>query len=143
MWIDNWLLWALLAALFAALMTIFAKFGLQEVDPDAAQYVRTIVVLVTMTPLIAITGKWKLAGAWDGRIWTFLVLSGLATFASWLCYFRALAKGPASLVAAVDKSSLVMVAALAFLLLQERPSTTAWCGIGLITAGLIVVSLGK
>lgn len=143
MLIDSWLFWALLAALFAALMTIFAKFGLQEIDADAAQYVRTLIVLVTMTPLIAITGKWKLAGAWDGRIWTYLVLSGLATFASWICYFRALAKGPASLVAAVDKSSLVIVAVLAFMLLQERPSTTAWCGISLITAGLVIVSVGK
>jgi transporter family protein len=102
--VDSWIIWALLAALFAALMTIFAKLGLENVDPDAAQYVRVIVVFLTMTLLIAVTGKWKLATIWDGRNWAYLVLSGLATFASWLCYFRALGEGPASKVAAIDNT---------------------------------------
>src|SRR5262245_45910081 len=107
---QNWLLWALLAATFAALMSIFTKLGLQGVNPDAAQLARTAVVLLAMVGLLFATGTWREMPEWNGRIWLYLVLSGLATCASWLCYFRALDVGDASRVAAVDKLSLVIVA---------------------------------
>jgi bacterial/archaeal transporter family protein len=141
--VDHWLFWALLAALFAALMTIFAKMGLEDIDSDVAQLVRTAVVLPLIAVLVMVNGKWHVAGSWSARTWLFLALSGLATGVSWLCYFRALGAGEASRVAAVDKFSLVMVAVLAALLLGERMGAVSWCGIGLITVGLVIVSLAK
>jgi transporter family protein len=143
MFYEHWLFWAVLAAAFAALMTIFAKLGLENFDSDVAQLVRTAVVLPLIAILVVATGKWESIGSWSGRTWLFLVLSGVATGVSWLCYFRALSIGDASRVAAVDKFSLVIVAVLAALLLGERMGVASWCGIGLITAGLLIVSTAK
>ena len=140
---ESWFLWAVGAATFAALMTIFAKIGLSGVDSDAAQLVRTAVVLPLIAALVATTGKWKDIPDWSGRVWLFLILSGLATGASWLCYFRALNVGDASRVAAVDKLSVVLVAAIATTMLHERLSPAGWCGIALVTAGLVTLSLAK
>lgn len=140
---ESWFLWALAAAAFAALMTIFAKIGLTGIDSDAAQLVRTAVVLPLIAALVAATGKWKGIPDWSGRVWLYLILSGVATGASWLCYFRALSAGDASRVAAIDKFSVVLVAAIATTLLHERLSPTAWCGIALVTAGLVTLSLAK
>ena len=143
MFTESWLLWAVGAATFAALMTIFAKIGLAGVDSDAAQLVRTAVVLPMIAALVAATGKWKDVPDWSGRVWLFLVLSGLATGASWLCYFRALNVGDASRVAAIDKLSVVLVAAIATTMLHERLGIAGWCGIALVTAGLVTLSLAK
>jgi transporter family protein len=140
---ESWLLWAVAAATFAALMTIFAKMGLTGVDSDAAQLIRTAVVLPLITALVVATGKWKDIPEWSGRVWLFLILSGLATGASWLCYFRALNVGDASRVAAVDKLSVVLVAAIATTMLRERLGFTGWCGIALVAAGLVTLSLSK
>jgi bacterial/archaeal transporter family protein len=140
---ESWLLWAFGAAAFAALMTIFAKIGLSGVDSDTAQLVRTAVVLPLIAALVATTGKWKEVPDWSGRVWLFLILSGLATGASWLCYFRALSTGDASRVAAIDKLSVVLVAAIATTMLHERLGPTAWCGIALVTAGLVTLSFAK
>lgn len=143
MFVESWLLWAVAAATFAALMTIFAKMGLTGVDSDAAQLIRTAVVLPLIAALVVATGKWKDIPEWSGRVWLFLILSGLATGASWLCYFRALNVGDASRVAAVDKLSVVLVAAIATTMLQERLGFTGWCGIALVAAGLVTLSLSK
>jgi bacterial/archaeal transporter family protein len=140
---ESWLLWAVGAATFAALMTIFAKIGLAGVDSDTAQLVRTAIVLPMIAALVAATGKWKGVPNWSGRVWLYLVLSGLATGASWICYFRALSAGDASRVAAIDKLSVVLVAAVATTMLHERLGPTGWCGIALVTAGLVTLSLAK
>ena len=138
-----WLIWAVLSATFAALVTIFAKAGLKNVDPDFAQFIRTAVVLPALAAFVVFTGKWQGAAAWSARTWVYLVLSGLATGASWICYFRALNVGEASRVAAVDKLSVVIVAILATIYLKEQLGIASWCGIALVAAGLIVVCLAR
>lgn len=141
--VAPWLFWAALSAAFAALMTILAKAGLREIDPDFAQLIRTAVILPTLAAFVLMTGKWQSVADWNARTWTLLILSGLATGASWICYFRALSVGEASRVAAVDKLSFVIVAILATVLLRERLGVASWCGIGLIATGLVIVCVSK
>lgn len=136
-----WLAWALLSAVFAALTAIFAKIGVRNVDSDLATWIRTVVILVVLTAFVATTGKWSNPLAVGRKTLIFLVLSGLATGASWVFYFRALKAGDASLVAPVDKLSLVLVALFAFAFLAERPSPQAWLGIALVAVGVVVISL--
>ncbi|WP_028654231.1 EamA family transporter [Nocardioides sp. J54] len=139
---STWWFWALLSAVFAALTAIFAKVGVKEIDSDVATFVRTIVILVTLGLILVALGKLHSPGDVSGRTWFFLVLSGLATGASWICYFRALKVGDASLVAPVDKLSVVLVAVFGVTLLGERLSLLQWAGVGLVGAGavLLVVS---
>lgn len=141
--IPSWLIWATLSAVFAALMTVLAKAGLRDVNPDLAQLIRTIVILPTLAAFVFVTSGWREAVHWNGRTWTFLILSGLATGASWVCYFRALSAGDASRVAAVDKMSVVLVAILAVGLLGETVNAQTWCGVTLVSIGLVIVSLAK
>lgn len=141
--IPAWLIWAILSAVFAALMTVLAKAGLRDVHPDLAQLIRTAVILPTLAAFVLLTSGWRDTLNWSGRTWVFLVLSGLATGASWVCYFRALNAGDASRVAAVDKLSVVLVAILATILLREHVNSVSWGGIILISIGLVMVSLAK
>ena len=136
-----WFTWAALSAVFAALTAIFAKMGIQGVDSDLATLVRTAVVLAVLGLFVVLTGKWSNPLDLPARTWVFLVLSALATGASWVCYFRALQMGEASKVAPVDKFSIVLVAIFAVTFLGERPSPLAWAGIGLIAAGVMVLAL--
>ena len=139
----SWFQWALLSAAFAALTAIFAKIGIRGVDSDLATLVRTSVILVVLATFVVATGKWSNPLALPGRTWLFLVLSGLATGASWVCYFRALQIGDASQVAPVDKLSLVLVAVFAFAFLGERPSLREWAGIAMVAGGVLVLSLKR
>ena len=132
----SWVLWALLSAAFAALTAIFAKVGVEEVDSDLAMAIRTVVVAVLVVPFVLVAGKWSNPLALPGKTLMFLVLSALATGASWLCYFKALQLGDVSKVALVDKFSIVLVLVLAFLFLGERPSGRDWAAIGLIVTGM-------
>jgi transporter family protein len=136
----GWLSWALLSAVFAALTAIFAKIGLAGVDSDLATLIRTFVILGVLGAFVAWTGKWSPPFELSLRTWTFLVLSGLATGASWVCYFRALQAGPASRVAPVDKLSVVLVAVFAVLFLHERPSLRDWTGILLVGGGVLLLA---
>jgi transporter family protein len=136
-------MWAVLSAIFAALMTVLAKAGLRGIDPDFAQLIRTAVVLPSLAILVLLTGKWQDMSGWTTRTWFFLVLSGLSTAASWVCYFRALNLGEASHVAAVDKFSVVLVALLATIFLPERVGLSTMCGAGLVTAGLVIMIVAK
>lgn len=138
-----WFHWALLSAFFAALTAIFAKVGVAGVDSDLATLIRTFVVLVVLSVFVQAAGKWTNPLALPGKTWTFLVLSGLATGASWVCYFRALKLGDASKVAPVDKLSLVLVAVFAFVFLGERPSAREWLGIALVGAGVLILGLKR
>jgi len=137
-----WLVWALLSALFAALTAIFAKVGVEGINSDLATLFRTIVIGVVLAVLLAATGKLGSAAGIAPRTWLFLVLSGLATGASWLCYFRALKVGEAARVAPIDKLSVVLVAIIGVTFLGEHLSASGWAGIALIAAGAACVALG-
>ena len=137
---NSWLIWALLSAFFAAMTAIFAKVGIQNVDSDLATLIRTFIIIAVLSLFIAFTGKWRNPLEISGRSWLFLLLSGLATGASWVCYFRALKVGEAFKVAPVDKLSLVMVAIFATLFLGERPSLREWAGLGLVAAGVVLIA---
>ena len=141
MTIESWQLWALLSAMFAALTAIFAKIGVENIGSDLATFIRTVVVLLSFLVLLLATGQFATSGPISPRTWTFLILSGLGTGASWLCYFRALKLGPASMVAPIDKLSVVLVALFAFAFLGERPSATGWLGISLIAGGAVLIAI--
>ncbi|MEO8320838.1 MAG: EamA family transporter [Bradyrhizobium sp.] len=136
---PSWLLWALLSAVFAALTAIFAKIGVENINSDLATLIRTVVVLVSLALILFATGQFSQTGPISNKTWLFLVLSGLGTGASWLCYFRALKLGPASMVAPIDKLSVVLVALFGVVFLGERPSMSGWLGIALIAAGAIII----
>ncbi len=140
---TNWFYWALMSAVFAAMTAIFAKVGLEGVNSDLATLIRTAVIIVVLALFVYFTGKWSDPRALSGKTWLFLVLSGLATGASWVCYFRALKVGEASKVAPVDKLSLVLVAIFAVWFLGERPSPREWAGIALVAAGVLVLGLKR
>ncbi len=137
---EQWQFWAVLSAVFAALTAIFAKIGVGDVSSDFATLVRTAVILLVAALVVRLTGAWQPPSTVPLRTWTFLVLSGIATGASWLCYFRALKLGEASRVAPIDKLSVVLVAVFAALFLGERPSAVNWLGIVLIAAGAVLVA---
>jgi len=140
---QAWFYWALLSAGFAALTAIFAKVGLEGIDSDFATLIRTFVIIAVLAAFVFFTGKWANPLALRPRSWSFLTLSGLATGASWVCYFRALQVGNASKVAPVDKLSVVLVAIFAFVFLSERPPVKDWLGILLVAAGVVILGLKK
>jgi bacterial/archaeal transporter family protein len=141
--LASWQFWALMSAAFAALTAIFAKIGIENVNSDFATLIRTVVILACLAAILVATGQFQNPATISTRTYLFLVLSGLATGASWICYFRALKIGDASQVAPIDKLSVVLVAAFAFIFLGERPSGINWLGIVLIGAGAILVSLKR
>ena len=136
----SWQLWAVLSAGFAALTAIFAKIGVENVNSDFATFVRTIVILCALGAILAGTGQWQSPGTVSVRSYSFLVLSGLATGGSWICYFRALKLGDAARVAPIDKLSVVLVAVFGVVFLGEHLSVPNWLGIVLIAAGAILVA---
>lgn len=140
---NQWLYWALASAVFASLTAIFAKVGLQGVDSDFATFIRTIVIIFALILFLTYTSKWQPLSSLSSKNWLFLVLSGLATGASWLAYFKALQMGNASQVAPIDKFSLVLVAIFAVIFLGERPSNQDWLGIGLVAAGVLTLALKR
>ena len=140
---GNWFFWALGSAVFAALTAIFAKVGVAGVDSDLATLIRTVVILVVLSAFVYATGKWSDPFALSPKTLSFLVLSGLATGASWVCYFRALKVGEASKVAPVDKLSLLLVAIFAVIFLGERPNLREWGGIALVGAGVLVLGFKR
>jgi bacterial/archaeal transporter family protein len=139
--LSSWQLWALLSAVFAALTAIFAKVGVEGINSDLATFIRTVIVLVTLALILFATGQLAHPGPVSAKSWLFLLLSGLGTGASWLCYFRALKLGPATLVAPIDKLSVVLVAVFGVTFLGERPSVQGWIGILLIAAGAVLIAI--
>jgi transporter family protein len=133
-------LWAVLSAIFAALTAIFAKVGVANINSDLATFIRTCVILLTLALIVYATGQFENPTSIAPRT-LFLVLSGLATGASWLCYFRALKLGSASQVAPVDKLSVVLVAIFGALLLGEKLTMLNWLGVALIAFGAVMVAL--
>jgi transporter family protein len=135
----NWLPWAILSAVFAGLTAILAKVGVKDVDSNLATAVRTSVVLVFAWLVAWISNRQPLQTV-TPRTWAFLALSGLATGASWLCYFRALQLGEASKVAPVDKLSVVVAIVLAAVFLGESLTWAHWLGGILIVAGAVILA---
>ena len=137
--VSTWQFWALLSAVFAALTAIFAKVGVEDIHPDVATFLRTLVIMLALMVLLyfsrSTTGKLVLSP----RAIIFLVLSGLATAASWVCYFRALKIGAASRVAPVDKLSVILVAIFGVVFLGETLSPVHWTGVLLIGTGVVLM----
>src|ERR1700685_980276 len=135
----NWFLWALLSAFFAGLTAVLAKVGVQQVNSNMATAIRTVVILLFAWSVALLTDRQPLSTI-RGRTWLFLILSGIATSLSWLCYFRALQLGEASQVAPVDKLSVVVAIALAAIFLHERLTWLHWVGGLLIFTGALVLA---
>ncbi|MGX2974075.1 EamA family transporter [Ursidibacter arcticus] len=140
---QEWFYWALASAIFASLTAIFAKVGLQGIDSDFATFIRTIVILIALCAFLTYSGKWQPLGQLTSKNWTFLILSGLATGASWVAYFKALQLGSASQVAPIDKLSILFVTLFAVLFLGERPTGQEWIGIGLIVLGVLFLAIKR
>jgi bacterial/archaeal transporter family protein len=136
----SWQVWAVLSAGFAALTAIFAKVGVEDVGSDFATFVRTVVILLVLAALLTATAQWQPLRSVSPRTYFFLALSGLATGASWLCYFRALKLGDAARVAPIDKLSVVLVALFGVVFLGERLSLPNWLGVAMIAAGATLVA---
>ena len=139
--LASWQFWALGSAVFAALTAILAKVGIESVNSDFATLVRTVVILAAAGAMVLITNHWQAPSTVSPKTWTFLVLSGLATGFSWICYFRALKIGNAGQVAPIDKLSVVMVAIIAAIFLGEKMSLVNWIGVALIGVGAILVAV--
>ncbi len=138
--LGSWQLWALLSAVFAALTATFAKIGVENVNSDFATFVRTIVILCALAAFLTATEQWQAPHSISGRTYLFLLLSGLATGGSWVCYFRALKLGNVGQVAPIDKLSVVLVAIFGALVLGEHLTARHWFGVALIAVGAIFVA---
>ena len=139
--LDSWQFWALLSAIFAALTAIFAKVGIEGLNSDFATFIRTVVIVIALGGILVATGELQSLGTVSSRSLVFLVLSGLATGASWVCYFRALKIGNASQVAPIDKLSVVLVAIFGAVFLSEKLSLGNWVGVCLIAVGALLVAM--
>jgi bacterial/archaeal transporter family protein len=138
---GSWIVWALLSAAFAALTAIFAKVGVENVNSDLATFIRTVVIIAVLGAILAARGLFQPLASISTRTYLFLGLSGLATGASWLCYFRALQLGDAARVAPIDKLSVVLVAIFGVTFLGEHLTFSGWLGVFLIGSGAVVVAL--
>lgn len=136
-----WLIFAILSAVFAALTSILAKIGIDGINSNLATAIRTVVVVVMAWAMVFITDTASSITEISRKSWIFLILSGLATGASWLCYYRALQLGQASKVVPIDKLSVVITLVLAFVFLHEKFTPKSAIGCLLITAGTLLMVL--
>ncbi len=137
----SWQIWALASAGFAALTAVLAKIGVEHVSPDVATLIRTVVILAALAALVTATHQFPALATTSARSYLFLALSGLATGASWWCYFRALQVGDVARVAPLDKLSVVLAALFGVVFLGERLAPVNWLGIALIGAGAWLITL--
>jgi transporter family protein len=138
---ESWLLFALGSALFAALTALFGKLGVVGINSNLATFIRTIVILIVTAGILSLRNEWAKPTGLPLHSWLFLVLSGIATGLSWLCYYRALQLGPVSKVAPIDKLSVALAIVLGLLFLGEQPSWPLLVGGALIVAGAMVIAL--
>lgn len=138
---PSWIVYAVLSAVFAALTSILGKIGIEGVDSNLGTAIRTCVVLVMAWMIVFMQGTWKQAGNIGRRNGGFLILSGLATGASWLCFYRALQEGPASLVVPIDKLSILFTVLFAVIILKEKMSGKSWSGLALLVVGTFMLLL--
>ena len=139
--VSSWQFWAVWSAVFAALTAIFAKVGVENVNSDLATFIRTLVVVCVLGLIVYATRQFQNPADISARTYLFLILSGLGTGASWLCYFRALKLGNAAQVAPIDKLSVVLVAVFGVTFLGEKLSAVNWFGVLLVATGAILVAL--
>ncbi len=140
-WINRWETFAFAAAFFASLTALFGKMGIANINSNLATFIRVCVVLLLITPILFYFNQWQRPAAIAGKTWVFLILSGVATGLSWLCYYRALQLGPVSKVASIDKLSVALAILLGILVLQEKFSWPVVVGGCLITLGAVVVAM--
>lgn len=138
---DSWLVFALGSACFAALTAIFGKIGVAGINSNLATFIRTVVILIVTAAIIGWRHEWSRPSGLPLTSWVFLVLSGIATGLSWLCYYRALQLGPVSKVAPIDKLSVAIVIVLGLVFLGEQPSWQVLVGGALIVTGAVVIAL--
>ena len=138
---PSWIVYAVLSAVFAALTSILGKIGIEGVDSNLGTAIRTCVVLAMAWMIVFMQGTWKQAGNVGRRNGGFLILSGLATGASWLCFYRALQEGPASLVVPIDKLSILFTVLFAAIILREGMSSRSWSGLALLVIGTLMLLL--
>jgi len=138
---ESWLLFALGSAVFAALTAVFGKLGVVGINSNLATLIRTVVILVMIAGIVSLRQEWAKPAGLPLHSWLFLVLSGIATGASWLCYYRALQLGPVSKVAPIDKLSVALAIVFGLMFLGERPSLPLLIGGALIVAGAMVIAL--
>jgi transporter family protein len=136
---DSWVAFAFGSAFFAGLTALFGKIGVAGINSNLATLIRTIVILIVTAAILSLRGEWRAPATIDAKTWTFLVLSGIATGLSWLCYYRALQLGPVSRVAPIDKLSVVFAILLGVLFVGESFTWPVAIGGGLIVAGSIVM----
>ena len=140
--LDNWIVYAFASAIFAALTAVLGKIGVQSINSNFATFVRTVVILLFIAGIVTWQRQWTSPSEWKLRSILFLVLSGLATGASWLCYYRALQLGPVSKVAPIDKMSVALAIVLAVVFLGEKLDLKTVVGGLLVIAGSVVLALG-
>jgi transporter family protein len=140
---SDWKLFAIGAAFFAGLTAVLAKIGVKNIPSNTATFIRTIVILIFIFLIIHVRKEWQSFSSLNKSSLLFLILSGIATGLSWLCYFRALQTGPASLVAPIDKFSIIFAVILSIIFLGESLCFTQWIGIILITSGTILILFCK
>ena len=138
---PSWIVYAVLSAVFAALTSILGKIGIEGVDSNLGTAIRTCVVLAMAWMIVFMQGTWKQAGNVGRKNGGFLILSGLATGASWLCFYRALQEGPASLVVPIDKLSILFTVLFAVIILKEKMSGKSWSGLALLVVGTLMLLL--
>ena len=136
---NSWLIYAVLSAVFASLTAILGKIGIEGLDSNLGTAIRTTVVLVMAWMMVGVTGKYHQIGKTDRNELRFILLSGLATGASWLCYYRALQEGPASIVVPIDKLSILVTIVFSWLVFHEKLSKKAVCGLACIIAGTLLL----
>ena len=139
----NWVGFAIGSAFFAGLTAILGKLGVEGLNSNLATFIRTVVILFVVIAIITMRNEWQLPQHIAAKPVVFLVLSGVATGLSWLCYYRALQLAPASWVAPIDKLSVVLVAVFAVVFLGERPNGQTWLGIALVAAGVLVLAIKR
>lgn len=138
--LDTWQFWAVLSAVFAALTAIFGKIGVERIDPTFATLIRTLVILAFASVVVWAMGVAQPLASISAKTYVFLLLSGLATGISWICYYNALKLGPASRVAPVDKLSVVLVAVLGVLVLGEQLAPKHWLAVAMIAGGAVLLA---
>jgi transporter family protein len=139
----SWQIWAVFSAIFAALTAVLAKVGVEDINANYATFIRTVVVILFLAAIVAVTGEFQPLSSITRRSQVFLILSGLATGASWLCYFRALKLGPVSQVAPIDKLSLLLVAVIGVVFLGEKLNGRNWLGVALMAGGAVLLAWRK
>lgn len=137
--LNKWLIYAFGSAIFASLTSILGKVGIQDINSNLGTAIRTVVVLVMAWVMVFITGKQNAVKDIDKKSWLFLILSGIATGASWLCYYRALQDGPASVVMPIDKLSILVTIAFSYIVFHEKLSVKSGIGLVLIVAGTLML----